>query len=364
MTRAENTKFYNMTNGSLSYDKPLCAVRDPIGPKPGNRQHAGAGFRAFTGCGARKFVRKSWYVVLVYDNVINKHYVIVYNERGKSMAAKYRLNRMFSAQGKCFDVAIDHGFFNEFTFLAGIENMRKAIDTVVGAGPDCIQLSPGQARLLQELPGKAKPGLVLRTDAANIYGNVLPHYLFSELIDRAIEQAVQLDAVAVCVNLLLLPGQPELHGQCVRNVSRLKTECDKYGMPLMVEPLVMLPNEAKGGYMVDGDIRKITALVRQGVELGADVIKADPSDDVGEYHRVIEAASGIPVLVRGGGRASDEEIVARTVELMQQGASGIVYGRNVIQHPDPYAMTAALMAIVHEQAPAERALGILKGERT
>lgn len=278
------------------------------------------------------------------------------------MSRPYRLNRMFSAQGKCFDVAIDHGFFNEYTFLQGIENMEKAVAAIVDAGPDCIQLSVGQARWLQSIPGKTKPGLVLRADAANVYGAELPRYLFSETIGRTIEQAVRLDAVAVCVNLLLLPGQPELHHQCVRNISALKTEAEKYGMPLMVEPLVMLPNEAKGGYMVDGDIRKIMPLVRQAVELGADVIKADPCDDVTEYHRVIEVASGIPVLVRGGGRASDEEIVHRTVELMKQGASGIVYGRNIVQHPRPAAMTRALMAIVHEGATAEQALAVLKGD--
>jgi DhnA family fructose-bisphosphate aldolase class Ia len=133
-------------------------------------------------------------------------------------------------------------------------------------------------------------------------------------------------------------------------------------MPLMVEPLVMLDNELKGGYMVDGDIRKIMSLVRQGVELGADVIKADPCDDVSEYHRVVETASGVPVLVRGGGRATDEEIVSRTVELMRQGVSGIVYGRNVIQHPNPAGMTRALMEIVHHGVSENRALAILSGK--
>jgi len=278
------------------------------------------------------------------------------------MAVTARLNRMFSEDGKCFDVAIDHGFFNEYSFLSGIESMGQALQTVVKANPDCVQLSVGQARIYQQIPGKQKPGLVLRTDVANIYGADLPHHLFSELIDHAIEHAVRLDAVSVCVNLLLLPNQPDLHHQCVRNISKLKTACEKYGMPLMVEPLVMLPNEEKGGYMVDGDIRKIMALVRQGVELGADVIKADPCDNVTEYQRVIEVASGIPVLVRGGGRASDEEIMNRTVELIHQGASGIVYGRNVIQHPNPAGMTSALMSIVHHGASAEQALATLKGE--
>ncbi|TLS52054.1 aldolase [Paenibacillus antri] len=278
------------------------------------------------------------------------------------MSPKARMNRMFSPAGKCFDVAVDHGFFNEVSFLSSIENMESAIRTIVDAGPDCIQLSVGQAKHLQDVPGKRKPELVLRTDAANIYGSTLPRFLFSEIIDGAVEHAVRLDAVAVCVNLLLLPNQPELHYQCVKNVMKLKTDCEKYGMVLMVEPLVMLPNEAKGGYMVDGDISKIMPLVRQAVELGADVIKADPCDDVDEYHRVVEVAGGVPVLVRGGGRATDEEIVNRTVKLMEQGASGIVYGRNVIQHPYPARMTKALMRIVHEGASAADALAILGGE--
>jgi class I fructose-bisphosphate aldolase len=277
------------------------------------------------------------------------------------LATHARFNRMFSAQGKCFDVAIDHGFFNENSFLSGIENMGEAIRTIVAANPDCIQLSVGQAGHLQSIAGKQKPGLVLRTDAANIYGMKLPSFLFSELIDHAVEHAVRLDAVAVCVNLLLLPNQPELHYQCVRNVTKLKADCEKYGMTLMVEPLVMLPNEAKGGYRVDGDILKILPLVRQAVELGADVIKADPCDNVLEYHRVIEIASGIPVLVRGGGRASDEEVITRTVELMKQGAAGIVYGRNVIQHPNPARMTKALMSIVHHGADEQQALLLLNG---
>src|SRR5581483_1295698 len=100
--------------------------------------------------------------------------------------------------------------------------------------------------------------------------------------------------------------------------------CEHFGMPLMVEPLVMQPNTRGGGYMVDGDLKKILPLVRHAVELGADIIKADPCDEVREDHRVIEIAGGVPVLVRGGGRAPDEEILARTAALMQQGASGIV----------------------------------------
>lgn len=271
------------------------------------------------------------------------------------MSVTPRLNRLFAADGKCFDVAIDHGFFNERTFLSGIEDIRRAVATVVEAAPDAIQLPPGTAPVLQSIPGPRKPALVMRTDVANVYGNQLPSKLFSRLIEDAVEQAIRLDASCVVVNLLRLPEQPELHEQCIENICRLKPVCERWGMPLMVEPLVMQDNATAGGYMVDGDIDKILPLVRQAVELGADIIKADPTDDVSIYHRVIEIAGDIPVLVRGGGRAPDSVILARTYELMDQGAKGIVYGRNVIQHESPAGMTKALMAIVHEGATPEAA---------
>jgi fructose-bisphosphate aldolase, class I len=268
-----------------------------------------------------------------------------------------RLNRLFAADGKCFDVAVDHGFFGEASFLTGIEDMAKTVSTLVEAGPDAIQLSPGQAPLLQNLPGPGKPALVLRTDVANVYGGSPPRKLFSRVVDAAVERALRLDAACVVVNLLLLPDEPQLHEQCVRNVSALRAACDHVSMPLMVEPLAMKTDDR--GYGVDGDVEKIAPLVRQAVELGADVIKADPTDDPEDYPRVIEAAGRRPVLVRGGGRVSDDEILGRTETVIRQGAAGIVYGRNVMQHDDPGAMTRALMAIVHGGYSAEDAVKLL-----
>ncbi|MFC7704526.1 class I fructose-bisphosphate aldolase [Plastorhodobacter daqingensis] len=269
-----------------------------------------------------------------------------------------RINRLFGPSGNCFDVAIDHGMFNEASFLGGIEDMQAAIRLVAAARPDAIQLPPGTAPILQALPGKDRPALVLRTDIANVYGTPLPRSLFSELIDRPVEQAVVLDAACVVVNLLLLPDQPDLHRACIRNINRLKRECEVMGMPLMVEPLVMQDN-ARGGYMVNGDLGLILPLVRQAAELGADIIKADPCDDVQEYHRVIEVAQGLPVLVRGGGKVSDREILERTSELMKQGARGIVYGRNVIHNTNPAGITRALMAVVHDGATPDSAMAHL-----
>jgi DhnA family fructose-bisphosphate aldolase class Ia len=271
-----------------------------------------------------------------------------------------RLNRLFNPRTRrCFDVAIDHGFFNEGAFLAGIENLPRVIETLVAAAPDAIQLTVGQARHLQALPVRGKPALVLRTDVANVYGRQLPRALFSRIIAEPVLQAVQLDATCVVVNLFSIPDQPGVADQCVQNILTLKPQCDHFGMPLMIEPLVFQPNAKAGGYMVDGDPQKIIPLVRQAVELGADIIKADPTDDVSIYHKVIETAGGIPVLVRGGSKASEEEILTRTQALIQQGAAGIVYGRNIIQHPKPDRITRALMAVVHDGVDAKAALKLL-----
>src|SRR5688572_1139269 len=261
---------------------------------------------------------------------------------------QFRINRLFNPlSGKCFDVAIDHGFFGENNFLQGIEDIEKAIDIVVDANPDAIQLTVGQAHYLQSKKGKQKPALVLRTDTANVYGNKLFPKSFSIMIANAVEQAVRLDAVCICVNLFKVPGAPEVTEACIRNIIELLPESERYGMPLMVEPLVFKANETAGGYTVDGDESKIIPLVRQAVELGADLIKADPTDNTTDYYRVVETAGKIPVLVRGGGRAPDEQILERTKSLMEQGVAGIVYGRNVIQHSDPKGIVKRLMEIVH-----------------
>jgi class I fructose-bisphosphate aldolase len=271
-----------------------------------------------------------------------------------------RLNRLFNPNStRCFDVAVDHGFFNQAGFLNGIESMPAVIRTLVDAAPDAIQLTLGQARHLQSISGKLKPALVLRTDTANIYGMNLPETRFSTMIDEPILQAVRLDAVCVCVNLFLIPGAPDVYAQCVENIVKLKTQSDHYGMPMMVEPLAFRPNSEKGGYEVDGDPQKIIPLVRQAVELGADILKADPTDDTSIYHKVVEIAGGVPLLVRGGGRVSDAALLSRTGELLTQGVQGIVYGRNIIQHPDPAGITRALMAMVHHGASPEDALELI-----
>lgn len=272
---------------------------------------------------------------------------------------KVRLKRMFNESGKCLDVAIDHGIFNEYSFLDGLENVEKVIGQLVMAGPDAIQTNYGQSDLLQNIPSKNKPALVMRVDVGNPYNPEVHKVMYSALQNEnePLLDAIRMDAACVVCNLLLLPGEPDLHRLSIKNISRIRSECDKYGMPLMIEPLVMKSNDIRGGYQVDGNKKLIVPLVRQARELGADIIKADPTEHVEDYHEVVEAAR-CPVLVRGGGKEGLNEIFKKSYGFLQQGTKGLVYGRNIYQHPNPARIVKAFMAMIHKNATPEEAMEI------
>ncbi|MBZ9792202.1 class I fructose-bisphosphate aldolase [Rhizobium sp. 3T7] len=272
--------------------------------------------------------------------------------------SKVRMNRLFG-NGRCLDVAIDHGVCNEPSFLDGLENMPAVLKALVDAKPDAIQMNYGQADLLQDLPGKDKPALVMRIDMGNPY-NRIRHRDMWAVLQNEVEPligALQMDAACVVVNLFMLPDEPDLFRQCVQNIARVRADCEKYGMPLMIEPLVMQPVTERGGYMVDGDAEKIVTLARLAREMGADIVKADPTTNAGDFHRVVEAAR-CPVLVRGGGKEELFAVFAKSAALMRQGAMGMVYGRNIYQHTNPNAVVRGLMAIIHEDKSGEEAFAL------
>lgn len=272
--------------------------------------------------------------------------------------SKVRMNRLFGG-GRCLDVAIDHGVCNEPSFLNGLEDMSAVVKALVAAAPDAIQMNYGQSDLLQEVPGKDKPALVMRLDMGNPYNRIRHRHMWAILQNEAepLIGALAMDAACVVVNLFMLPDEPDLFRQCVANISRVRADCDKYGMPLMIEPLVMQPVTEHGGYMVDGDAEKIVTLTRLAREMGADIVKADPTTNAEDFHRVVEAAR-CPVLVRGGGKEDLRNVFEKSAALMRQGAMGMVYGRNIYQHANPSAVVRGLMAIIHEDVSGEEAYAL------
>lgn len=254
---------------------------------------------------------------------------------------------LLSEDGRLVSVALDHGVFGSAGIVDGLGSLARRVAETVEARPDAIQLNLASAERLGSALQGSPIRLVARLDVTNAYQAGPGARLYSLVVGRAIERASAIGAAAVVVNLLDSDSDADLRRDCIRIVNSLRAEASAAGMTLMVEPLV-LSDEGAIRYAVNGDVTRIAPLVRQASELGADIIKADPTDRLEEFEAVVEAA-GVPVLARGGGRVDDAALLARTTALLVAGASGVVYGRNVFQHPKPAEITGRLMNVVHSQ---------------
>ena len=78
----------------------------------------------------------------------------------------------------------------------------------------------------------------------------------------------------------------------------------------------------------------VAHICRIAVELGADILKA-PYVGAPEAYRPIVDHSPVPVTILGGARTGDvEDVVANVRAAVGIGVRGVVFGRNVWQHPD------------------------------
>jgi DhnA family fructose-bisphosphate aldolase class Ia len=136
-------------------------------------------------------------------------------------------------------------------------------------------------------------------------------------------------------------------------LSRVAEACEAQGMPLM-RSHAPTPTRA----WVDGRSLGVDYLKRNArlcAELGADIVKVNWSGDQASFGEIVRAC-GRPVVLAGGSRISDEELLARMELARQVGAVGCSVGRNVFQHPHPQAITAALSHIFRDQWTAKQAV--------
>lgn len=261
--------------------------------------------------------------------------------------------------GRCINIAMDLGVFGARSFSNAIENLPEAFATIVGAGPDVIQVNPGGLRTLKD-SGLADSQIVaLRLDVTNVYEPRVVAKAWDTAHPNTLADAEHSSVGCVVLNLLEVDNNPALQEQCIANIQEIGALARSRGISLMVEPLVMTSNPDGGSSSVT-DPEKIATLVRQAVELGADIIKVDPVEPMERFAEVVEIAHPVPVLVRGGGKVTTRELLERTRTAVDVGARGVVYGRNVVQHPDPASLVSALRAIVHESASVDDAFALVK----
>ncbi len=166
-----------------------------------------------------------------------------------------------------------------------------------------------------------------------------------------VEDAVRLGADAVGYTLYV--GSPRQDEE-IRQYQKVKADCERLGMPLM---LWSYPRgraiEAKGG---KGTLYAIDYAARVALELGADIVKLHEPMDVNEscpgaYRALREsAAERLARVVRSAGRClpvfsggtlldGESQVLESVRRVMESGAAGIVFGRNMWQRPFQEALS-------------------------
>jgi len=83
-------------------------------------------------------------------------------------------------------------------------------------------------------------------------------------------------------------------------------------------------------------------------------------EDIDTMRKVVSACP-VPILVLGGSRtASDEGVVDTVRTIMQSGAAGVFFGRNIFQSDAPSAMIQAVGKVVHEFLKPEQAFDLYR----
>lgn len=257
-----------------------------------------------------------------------------------------RLKRVIDGAGVSVICALDHGMTSP-TFLEPLADIQARTAEAVAGGANVIMMSKGMIRVAEPAFSPTTSLALLLSASAN------PEGTRPEIVQIAeVEEALRLGADAV-VLFTALGGDTE--SGMVRILSEVGRECTALGMPFIAEaefPTTYASvEELKDQY----GFEYLRRNVRLCAELGADIVKTNWPGDPGSFGKLVEAANGIPVVLAGGSRQEDKELLWRMEQAMAEGAIGCSVGRNIFMHRSPEAITRALSRVIRERWSAEKA---------
>jgi DhnA family fructose-bisphosphate aldolase class Ia len=252
-----------------------------------------------------------------------------------------RMNSIFRADtGNSVIVAIDHGGIAGP--MDGINNPAELIQDCVHGGADSVLTTRGFARAAGGA-WERNTSLILRlTGGFTVLGGK-----FEEEMVSTAEAALLYGASGAAATVKF--GH-EREGEFTKQTSLLADNCERWGIPLMVEAM------AKGKDMGKADPRGIKLASRAAAEIGADIVKTYYTGDPDSFREVVEGCP-VPIVVLGGEKSDSVKVVFEDVYgAMQAGAKGIAIGRNIWQHENTRAMIEAMAGLVHEKWTVEQAM--------
>jgi DhnA family fructose-bisphosphate aldolase class Ia len=257
-----------------------------------------------------------------------------------------RLKRVIDPAGVAIICALDHGMTSP-TFLEPLADIATRATETVAGGANVIMMSKGMIRMAEQAFSPTT-SLALLLSASGNPGGDRP-----EIVQIAeVEEAIVLGADAVVLFTALggdtEPGMIEILASVGRESAAL-------GMPFIAEAefptTYATVEELKQQY----GFEYLRRNVRLCAELGADIVKTNWPGDPESFVKLVEAANGIPVVLAGGSRLEDKELLWRMQVAVEAGAIGCSVGRNIFMHDSPEAITRALARVIRERWGSDKA---------
>ncbi|TMD15754.1 MAG: hypothetical protein E6I96_06395 [Chloroflexi bacterium] len=266
---------------------------------------------------------------------------------GKSM----RLKRVIDSVGVSVICALDHGMTAP-TFLEPLSDIEQRTREAVTGGANVIMMSKGMIRLAIDAFSPTTSLALLLSASAN------PGEARPEVIQIAeVEEAARLGADAV-VLFTALGGDSE--PGMIRILAEVGRESMRLGVPLIAEAEFPTTYASVEELTQRYGFEYLRRSVRLCAELGADIVKTNWPGDEDAFGRLVNAVKGIPMVLAGGSRVEDAELLRRMECAMQAGAIGCSVGRNIFMHRSPEAITRALSRVIRDRWPARKALAELE----
>jgi fructose-bisphosphate aldolase/2-amino-3,7-dideoxy-D-threo-hept-6-ulosonate synthase len=267
---------------------------------------------------------------------------------GKAM----RLKRVIDPKGVSVICALDHGMTSP-TFLEPLSDVATRTAEAVRGGANVIMMSCGMVRTLSP-PSPTTSLALLLSASANPDGTRPAVVQVAE-----VEEAARLGADAVVLFTALAgDGEPGM----IRTLAGVGRECASLGMPFIAEAEFPTTYASVEELTEQYGFEYLQRNVRLCAELGADIVKTNWPGDADAFGRLVEAANGVPVVLAGGSRLEDHQLLGRMEAAMAAGAVGCSVGRNIFMHASPKAITRALSRVIRERWTADKAAQALEDE--
>lgn len=267
-----------------------------------------------------------------------------------------RLNKIWKHK-RAVIIPFDHAAYSGPS--EGIEDLRRLTERIAKTEADAILVNPGALELVA--PVLNGLSVILRLDGGfTKFSATTTDYRTMCPVDSALTLGADAGIVFTFV------GTPH-ETESLERLGRTAADANRMGLPLIAEVLPpSLLNNHFGSSMFatpkeENVFEETLSVARIGAEAGADVIKTRYVGNVEQFRQIVQQC-GARVIVAGGPNlnGTDEALLQLAFDCVQAGAAGIIFGRNVWQHPKMEQLIAAFRAIVHDEESVSNALKLLR----